>query len=492
MNSRTIIDGTVTDLDMAALIASRDWAQTPVGPSEDWPQSLKTIVSIIVDAPLAMIVLWGPSLVQIYNSAYAEICGSRHPAALGQPTRECWPEVWTFNAPIYEAVHRGEVRAFERQPLTILRDGVLQEAWFDLTYSPARDESGAVAGVLVTVVEVTHHVQIARMTANAVSEGERMRVLFERAPGFIAILKGPEHVFEFANHAYMRLVGDRQVLGRSVRDVVPEIAEQGFVQLLDDVYATGVLHEGLAVPLRLDGRDGGLSEDRFVDFLYAPMVDANGKIDGVLLQGMDVTDRTLAQERQTLLNNELNHRVKNTLATVLSLAMLARKSATCVEAFTQSFTDRIGAMALTHDLLTSAGWMTVPVRKLLDLELAPYVSDRGQVRLQCDDVNIAATAAVNLSLIVHELLTNAAKYGALSTPEGVLSVICQRSEAGAVLTWTEDAGHALRARGVEGFGTRLIKRLATGLGGGARIEFRPSGLHAVITFAVESEDQTVP
>jgi two-component sensor histidine kinase len=432
------------------------------------------------------IVLWGPSLVQIYNAAYAEICGARHPVALGQPTRECWPEVWEFNEPVYTAVQRGEVRAFERQLLTIRRDGEMTDAWFDLTYSPVRDEGEAVAGVLVTVSETTHQIRLAQMTEAAAKEVERLRLLFERAPGFNAILRGPDHVFDFANEAYMRLAGHRPVLGRPLREAFPEIAGQRFLELLDEVYASGTPHVGTGVPLRLYPSGVTPSGDIYVDFLYSPSLGLDGEVTGVYVQGVDATDRILAEERQTLFNNELNHRVKNTLATVLSMAMLARKSAKSVEDFTQSFTDRVAAMALTHDLLTHKGWAPVRVRDLLALELTPYMGAAGQVDLHSDDLLVAPDAAVNLSLIVHELLTNAAKYGALATPNGRLVVNCQRQDAGAVLIWREQLQRPMPAPGVAGFGTRLIKRLSVGLGWRTDIEPTPTGMHATITFALSA------
>jgi len=90
--------------DTGDLVGAKDWSATPLGPLTSWPQSLKTAVDLMLASPLAMIVLWGPELIQIYNDGYALIAAARHPRALGQPTQDCWPEVWAFNAPIYEAV----------------------------------------------------------------------------------------------------------------------------------------------------------------------------------------------------------------------------------------------------------------------------------------------------------------------------------------------------------------------------------------------------
>ncbi|MDQ2764209.1 MAG: PAS domain-containing protein [Pseudomonadota bacterium] len=175
---------------MGALVRSHDWSATPLGPVESWPLSLKTAVGVIIASPLPMIVLWGPNLVQIYNDGYRLITGAKHPAGLGQPTRECWPEVWNFNEPIYDAVVQGEARSFKQQLLVIERHGVSEDAWFDLTYSPVVKETGTICGVLVTVIETTMEVLAERRVA---AERELQRRQFEQAPGFICIQNGPEH-----------------------------------------------------------------------------------------------------------------------------------------------------------------------------------------------------------------------------------------------------------------------------------------------------------
>ncbi|KAA1054207.1 PAS domain-containing protein [Azospirillum argentinense] len=161
---------------MGALIRAHDWAATPLGPKANWPLSLRVVVDLILASPLGMIVLWGPDLIQIYNDCYAEITAGKHPRALGQPTRECWPEVWDFNGPIYEAVLRGESRGFDDQKLILERNGAPEETWFDLTYSPVRNDAGTIAGVLVTVHEVTSR----KRTELALRDSEsRFRALVE-------------------------------------------------------------------------------------------------------------------------------------------------------------------------------------------------------------------------------------------------------------------------------------------------------------------------
>jgi PAS domain S-box-containing protein len=124
---------------------------------------------------------------------------------------------------------------------------------------------------------------------------ERLRQLFEQAPGFMCTLRGPDHVFEMANAAYIRLIGERDIIGRAVLDALPEVAGQGFVELLDDVYRTGNAFTGQATSLRLRRSPHGPIEQRFVDFVYQPIRDAEGAVGGIFVQGSDVTDAKLAE-----------------------------------------------------------------------------------------------------------------------------------------------------------------------------------------------------
>lgn len=143
--------------------------------------------------------------------------------------------------------------------------------------------------------------------------------VFDQAPGFIAVLRGPEHRFEFVNQAYVRLTGRREFVGHTVREVLPEIVGQGFFELLDRVYATGARHVAHAVPVTLARGASSDLETRHVDFVYAPILDDEGRPEGIFVEGHDVTDAYLSyealrqsQRRQTLLI-ELGDRIRNLL-----------------------------------------------------------------------------------------------------------------------------------------------------------------------------------
>ena len=147
--------------DAQALIARTDWSRSPLGASGTWPQSLRTAVDIVIHSPMPMLLLWGPQLTQIYNNGFALLAGSKHPHAFGQPAHQIWPELRDFTDPIYSAVLQGQVRTYSERRFTLQRDGKDSDFWLDLTYSPIRDESAQVAGILVTAIETNERRRIA-------------------------------------------------------------------------------------------------------------------------------------------------------------------------------------------------------------------------------------------------------------------------------------------------------------------------------------------
>jgi CheY-like chemotaxis protein len=159
--------------EMAQRVREHDWAATSLGRLETWPASLRITVQLMLSHPFATIVLWGPDLTQIYNDAYRDLMGAKHPAGLGAPTRECWPEVWHINAPIYERVWQGESLVFEDALYPLARSGEVEDVWLSLTYSPVRDEAGRVAGVFITIIETTR-----RLRAEAALRETQVRQAF--------------------------------------------------------------------------------------------------------------------------------------------------------------------------------------------------------------------------------------------------------------------------------------------------------------------------
>lgn len=196
------------------------------------------------------------------------------------------------------------------------------------------------------------------------------------------------------------------------------------------------------------------------------------------------------QEQASIRNSltrELNHRVKNTLANVLSIIALTRRRADNIEEFATGLDGRIRALSATHDLLTQSDWGSTPVRAVIDAELLPYAHDTDHaVDLQGPDVELAPNDALSLGLAVHELATNAGKYGALSKPGGKVSVHWEMVEEGLVrVEWVESGGPPVKQERVRGFGTDLIERIvAHELRHPVELDFPIEGVRCVLLIPV--------
>ena len=267
----------------AALIRGFDWSSTALGPIQTWPQSLKTASGMILHSPVPIVMLWGPEGYMIYNDAYSVFAGGRHPNLLGCKVLEGWPEVADFNENVMKVGLGGGTLAYRDQELTLNRTGKPEQVWMNLDYSPVLDESGEPAGVIAIVVETTARVLADRRSA---AEQERQRRLLNQMPGFVSVLTGPDHVFEYVNDAYIQLGGPRDYVGRTVREVFPELESQGFNELLDQVYASGQRYTSDAMPVELAGKQGV----SYIDLLYEPIRDERGEVAGIFVGGYDVTE----------------------------------------------------------------------------------------------------------------------------------------------------------------------------------------------------------
>ena len=196
--------------ELARRCREKDWSQTPLGPVESWSMSLRTTAGLVVASPTPMILLWGPQLVQIYNDGYRVVMGNKHPVGLGQPNRDCWPEVWEFTAPIYNGViARGESFNFDDQRLVLERNGRPEEAFFTLAYSPVLDDDGDIGGVLATVLETTALVERARVE-EALRESEQRIARALKIEMVGVLFFDMRSTFLEANDTFLRMTGLRR------------------------------------------------------------------------------------------------------------------------------------------------------------------------------------------------------------------------------------------------------------------------------------------
>ena len=280
----------------AGLVARLDEGNSTLGPASRWPTALQNVVTTILPAHVQIVLFWGPDFVALYNDAYAPTIGDKHPRAFGRPAVENWRELWEDLEPLLRRVRDGGETVFAHdRPFYIERRGFGEEVFFDISYSPVFDDDGSVGGVLCIVNETTDRIQAQR---KAIADRERLAEMFKQAPGFMAVLDGPDHVLSLTNAAYQRLIGDRDVLGQPLRDALPEFAEQGFVELLDRVYATGEPFTGRGMTTTLRRGSGEPAEQRALDFIYQPIRDRDGRVTGIFVEGADVTEQMRAIEAQ--------------------------------------------------------------------------------------------------------------------------------------------------------------------------------------------------
>lgn len=207
----------------------------------------------------------------------------------------------------------------------------------------------------------------------------------------------------------------------------------------------------------------------------------------------EIASRRRAEDQQKLLVDELNHRVKNTLATVQSIAAQTLRTAATPEEFRAAFEKRLIALSQTHNILAHSSWRGADLRRLIQRELAPHgLEDDGRTALQGEDVWLPPSTALALGLTVHELATNAARHGALSRSGGKVSVswrLTPTEEERAVLqlVWQESGGPEVRPPSRRGFGSRLIERGLAHEGASSRLEFRPDGLRCEIEMPVPAQ-----
>ena len=376
--------------------------------------------------------------------------------------------------------------------------GGFEQRYWTAVHTPLTDENGDLTYIVQNTVDVTDIARIrhaaslpfasisgeTRLLERAreaeeqhqalLAESEEFRRLFQFAPGFFAVLSGASHVFVFANDAYVKLVGGRSVIGKKVSDALPEVVNQGFVDLLDGVFETGRPAGGEAVRLMLQRDADEAPRETYIDFSYDAIRNHDGEITGIFVQGMDRTETVRTEQRQKLLLDELNHRVKNTLATVQSIAAQTLRSTDDPVEARARFEARLRALSDAHNILSEQEWTSASLSSILRQQVSAY----GASRIHADGppVTLSPKTSIALALVTHELATNAVRHGALASEEGELNVHWSLEGERLILDWQEAGGHSPPAPPKRGFGSRLIERVVRGeLGGEIEARYLPAG-----------------
>ena len=321
---------------------------------------------------------------------------------------------------------------------------------YEYIFNPMLDDSGTVTAVAGTTRDISEssrvreelaaaNLALAHRVLDVEERNATIHRLVDQAPGFTAVLQGPEHVFVMVNQAYNILVGKRPVIGKTVREAFPETVEQGFVGLLDDVLRTGKPFVGHAVPLTLNKLSDAKPVEVFVDFVYQPIVDENGVPTGVFVQGHEVTEQYVARQELLAADRQkdsfiatLAHELRNPLGPIRNAAALLRTQTSSPETVARAsgiISRQVSHMArLLDDLLDVArlrnGQMVLQPETVdpdeivrLAIETAwPWIEEKHHhfaEQNSVQDVTVTVDAA-RLAQVIMNLLTNAAKY----TPAG--------------------------------------------------------------------------
>jgi PAS domain S-box-containing protein len=489
---------------MAALIAEKDWAATSLGPASAWSPNLRLVVKLILASGFPMAVRWGPDFTMIYNDGYRAILGEKHPWALGLPFHVAWPEVQDDLRPLHQAILSGASGAFfgEDFLLRIQRRGsTWEDARFTISYSPVPDEGApsGVGGVLITVVETTSRVlaeKALRDSEAALRESEaKLRLVLDSATDAVYCVD-PQGTTTLCNAAFLRMLAipdESHAIGRKLHDIIHHTRPDGSTYAREDCPIYQAARTGVAAHVdteqfyRFDGTNFP------VEYWVAPIV-RDEVVQGAVCTFVDITERKAAQAQQALLLAELNHRVKNLFALTGSMIALSAKSATSAPDLAAAILGRVDALAAAHELVLlregDQNDQSIDLRQLAERVLLPYAmnGDRGvqeRVVLVGPDVKLAPRSTTKLALILHELSTNSAKNGALSSPQGKLAVTWSVADQSFALKWHERGGpHVTATPHSNGFGSRLIRHTVTGdFAGTLNYAWNKEGLTADFQFA---------
>ena len=366
-----------------------------------------------------------------------------------------------------------DVKAFLTAPL--VKNGRLVAALYVHARAPrAWSPSDA---MLITDVAERIWAEIARAVAEAEASAseERFRRIFEQTSDLI-VTSALDRTITSANPAAAAALGLSvpDLLGRKTSEfVLPDS------QSISDAMLRRKLQEGGTTRYEVLVR-GASGEPLSVEINSGLTYDGGGEPVGVHLVARDNTERKRWENHQRLLVGELNHRVKNTLAIVQSLTHQTFRAAAPPAESIRAFEGRLQALAAAHNLLTRENWEAAAMRDVIEGALRPFCSD-ARCTVEGPPVRVPPPTAVSLTLTMHEMATNASKYGALSVPDGTITVRWAIENGLLVLQWSEAGGPPVAQPTRSGFGTRLINRaLAADLGGTVTLDYAPDGVRCRI------------
>ena len=392
---------------------------------------------------------------------------------------------------ITDFTHRLRYDGLEDDARRVLRDLTPHEAevpgrdgrCFMMRLRPYRTVENRIDGVVVTFVDISSRIKIEQQLVDSQQRYQTLFNSIDEGFGIFELIFSEDgtpvdYRFIEVNDAFARQTGLDKPIGRTARELVPGL-EDHWVETYGRIALT---HE----PERFEAPASALG--RYYESYAFPVSPKDEHRIGVLFR--DISDRKEAEDQRRLLTHELSHRVKNTLAVVQALARQPHLSSMTVEQFRDRLVGRVQALAHAHDQLLETSWQSADLANLVRATLSPYCRD-GMIDQVADGpaTQLTPKQGLGLALILHELATNASKYGALSAAEGKLRVTWHAAQNGSQrqihLTWKECGGPPVPEDVARGFGMKLIERCSSyELEGSGELRFAPEGLTAEIVFPV--------
>ncbi len=459
--------------ELGALMRAYDWTTTPLGVPGRWPQSLRTAIRIMLTTQHPMFIWWGPDLIQFYNDAYRLTMGpERHPSALGQRGRECWQEIWDIIGPQIDAVMKGQGATWHEDHLVpVTRHGRREDVWWTYGFSPIDEKTArnGIGGVLVVCNDVTdrHRAFEALRTSE-----ERLRLAL--SAGVIGTWDWDVQTDRvFADERFAQAYAVDPVAASAgapaaqfVASIHPDDRER-VAQRIEEAVKSG---SEFLEEYRLIQGDGQV---RWVAARGRCFHDAAGQPTRFPGATLDITDRKVAEQNARLLTQEMSHRVKNLLATIQAIANQTLRDGISLADARDTFSKRLMSLSRAQDLLTGKTGAAAELRSIIATAIEAHAPGTGRVTLDGPRISVLPRPALALALALHEMATNATKYGALSTPAGRVDIRWHVGafDAGSILqlSWCEIGGPAVQAPTRKGFGSRLIESVITGDFGGSAI-----------------------
>lgn len=432
----------------------------------------------VLDAvPVALYTTDAEGKITFYNQAAAELAG-RKPQIGSDEWCVSWRMYWPDGTPLPHDECPMAIAIKERRPVrgaeAILERPDGTRVRFAPYPTPLFDKSGRLTGAINMLLDITERHEAEAQSAHlaAIVSTSDDAIISKRLDG---------HVVSW-NQSAERIFGytEKEMIGQPITRIIPPDLLPEETEILSKLRRGERVEHFQTVRVRKDGTTVHVS------LSVSPMRDRHGNLIGASKVARDITEQKRAEELQRLLTAELNHRVRNTLATVQSIASQTVRMAKSPHEFAASFGGRLQALSHAHNLLTQSSWLNADAHPLIrdQVVLGGGVPDD---RISCSGPSVALDpqSALHLALVIHELGTNARKYGALSVPDGRLSVQWTLRTNGEGrnfnLRWVERGGPNVTAPTTRGFGTRLIEQSLSGHGGEASIQYEAHGLICEIT-----------